>query len=80
MLKLHVYVSIIAFAVSFSGTSDAHEPIRIADGQGSLAPKQPQACIGSDGSVHLVYGVGDKVHYCCSKNSGQSFEPSAATF
>jgi len=76
-------VSIIVFAATWAGIStlfNAHAPIRIADGQGSLAPKQPQACVGSDGVAHLVYGVGDKVHYSCSKDSGQSFEPPAVAF
>ncbi len=74
-------VSFVLFlCIGIATHSNAVEPVRIADGQGALAPKQPQACIGSDGSVHLVYGVGDKVHYSFSKDSGQSFGPQQVAF
>ena len=82
-MRLIACVSTLVFAVACVGNLtplDAHEPIQIAEGQGSLAPKQPQACVGPDGTVHLIYGVGDKVHYCYSTNSGQSFEPSVIAF
>jgi len=40
----------------------AHEPIVIATGQGSLSPKQAQAAVGSNGTIHVVFGIGDAVH------------------
>ncbi len=83
MPQLRAGVLIIVSALtccSVSTDSYAQEPIRVDDGQGASTPKQPQACVGSDGVVHLVYGVGDKVHYSFSKDAGQSFAPPTVAF
>ena len=80
MSAFGVRVSLMMFASACVSVSIATEPIRIAEGQGALAPKQPQACIGPEGNVHLVYGVGSAVHYCQSKNSGVTFEPTKMAF
>ncbi len=58
----------------------AETPVRIAAGQGSLAPKQPQACIDSDGTTHLVFGVGNAVHYSRSTDRGKIFSASTEAF
>ena len=58
----------------------ASEPIVIASGKGPRAPKQPQAAVGDDGSVHVVYGIGDAVQYCRSLDGGATFEKSMQAF
>ncbi|MBC7965750.1 MAG: exo-alpha-sialidase, partial [Fuerstia sp.] len=51
----------------------------IASGHGPLTPKQPQAAISADGSVHVVFGVGDAVQYARSAN-GRTFEKPKTAF
>lgn len=51
----------------------AVEPVLIATGGGRLAPKQPQAVVATNGTVHLIYGAGDTVFYCCSTDAGATF-------
>lgn len=80
MLTTRVRLSTMMMALAGVSLSIATEPIRIAEGQGALAPKQPQACIGPDGSVHLVFGVGSAVHYCHSSDGGVTFEPAKMAF
>ena len=58
----------------------ASEPFVIASGKGPRAPKQPQAAVGDDGSVHVVYGIGDAVQYCRSLDGGATFEKSMQAF
>lgn len=58
----------LGFGFLVMSTCDAHEPIIIATGHGPLTPKQPQAAVGVDGAIHVVFGIGDAVHY--SKSSG----------
>lgn len=53
--------------------SHAGEPLIIAEGVGQDAPKQPQAAIAADGTVHLVYGAGQAVYHCRSVDGGASF-------
>lgn len=45
----------------------ADEPYVVFEQSGSLAPKQPQACVSPDGVVHLTFGVGDEVFYSAMK-------------
>ena len=83
MPKSLVDVSFVVIAFVCYGTSvfsNANEPVRIAEGQGAAAPKQPQACIGVDGVVHLVYGVGDQVHHSRSTDAGRTFTPPKVAF
>lgn len=63
-----------------SSMSTAGEPILIAQGTEKNVPKQPQAAVADDGTVHLVYGVGDEVVHCQSTGSGESFTPPKAAF
>lgn len=58
----------------------AGDPVIIASGKGANAPKQPQAAIGTDGSVHLVYGIGDTVQYCHSPDGGSTFGKAMQAF
>ena len=55
-------------------TCSADDPVIVATGSSALAPKQPQAAVGDDGSVHLVFGTGDAVQYCRSLDGGVTFE------
>jgi len=57
----------------------AHEPIVIVTGQGSLSPKQPQAAVGSNGAIHVVFGIGDAVHYSKSA-TGKVFDKPKRAF
>ena len=58
----------------------ASDPVVIASGKGANAPKQPQAAVGTDGSVHLVYGIGDTVQYCQSPDGGITFGKAMQAF
>ncbi len=68
--------AVLCMALPLSGAS---EPTVIASGHGPLTPKQPQAAIGADGSVHVVFGVGDAVQYARSAN-GRTFEKPKLAF
>ena len=69
----------IAFLCFALPASQAHEPTVIASGHGPLSPKQPQATIGVGGRVHVVFGIGDAVHYAGS-GSGRTFDPPQRAF
>lgn len=58
----------------------AAEPVVIASGQGKEAPKQPQAAIGADGMIDLVYGADNLVFHCRSADGGASFGPPKEAF
>ncbi len=58
----------------------AEEPIVIASGHGERIPKQPQAAIGPDGNVHVVFGIGNTVQYTGSTDGGFTFGKSAKAF
>ncbi|MEQ1828686.1 MAG: sialidase family protein [Pirellula sp.] len=53
----------------------AADPIVVATGKDKLAPMEPQAAIDEHGTIHLAYGVGNRVFYCRSTDRGKSFEP-----
>ena len=58
----------------------AVEPIVIVSDDNAKAPKQPQAAVATDGTVHLVYGSGDAVFHCRSTDGGLSFEKPKEAF
>jgi len=58
----------------------AAEPVVIAKGDGNQSPKQPQAALAADGTVHVAYGVGDTVFYTRSDDGGQTFSPAGEAF
>ena len=51
----------------------AAEPVVVATGDGGQSPKQPQAAVATDGTVHLIYGSGDAVFHCRSTDAGITF-------
>ncbi len=78
-LIVTLYAIVCGFGVIAADCS-ASEPFVIASGKGPRAPKQPQAAVGDDGSVHVVYGIGDAVRYCRSPDGGATFEKSMQAF
>lgn len=59
-----IHRSFCLYVVALSLTSFGADPFTIMQGRDSKAPKQPQACIAPNGSVHLAFGVGDQVYHC----------------
>ena len=78
-LNLSVIAALCLASLSAADCS-ASDPVIIASGKGANAPKQPQAAIGTDGSVHLVYGIGDTVQYCQSPDGGITFGKAMQAF
>lgn len=73
-------IATLGLALLSAADCAASDPVIIASGKGANAPKQPQAAIGSDGSVHLVYGIGDTVQYCQSPDGGTTFGKAMQAF
>ena len=48
----------------FATSAFASDPFTVFKGKDASAPKQPQACVSSDGVVHVTFGVGDQIYYC----------------
>jgi hypothetical protein len=55
----------------------AAEPYTVFEHHGSFVPKQPQACVSDDGSVHLTFGIGEEVYYSRIQ-IGAKLEPRSA--
>lgn len=66
------YSSLLALA--FWSTAQA-EPIELARGTRTERPQQPQVAIDAAGTIHVVFGVGDRVRYRQSTDKGQTFSP-----
>jgi hypothetical protein len=78
-LSLSVVAALCLASLS-AADCPASDPVIIASGKGANAPKQPQAAVGTDGSVHLVYGIGDAVQYCQSRDGGITFGKAMQAF
>ena len=50
----------------------------LAEGQGPNGPKQPQAFVSADGTVDVVFAVGDEIQLTTSRNRGESFTRAAS--
>lgn len=48
------------------------EPLVLFEGKDSFAPKQPQACIDSNGTAHVAFGVGNDVYHCTVRDDKTS--------
>ncbi len=66
-------IAALCLASLSAADCSASDPVVIASGHGAQAPKQPQAAVGEDGSVHLAFGTGDAVQYCQSLDEGLTF-------
>lgn len=51
----------------------AAEPVVVATSAGGPSPKQPQAAVTTDGTVHLIYGSGETVFHSRSTDAGTTF-------
>ena len=54
-------------------------PQVLARGAGANGPKQPQACVSSEGVIDLVYAVGEDIHVTTSRDQGATFIPATGT-
>lgn len=66
--------------ISPSASTNAHEAIMVATGEGANSPKQPQLAINSMGQLHVVYGVGDIVYHSVSSDDGKTCSPAKQVF
>ena len=71
---------VCAITVLISINAIGAEPFLVSKGAGDQAPKQPQAVVAADGTVHLVYGVGDAVFYSQSTDGTETFSPPQEAF
>lgn len=58
----------------------AAEPAVVATSGGGQSPKQPQAAVATDGTVHLIYGSGDAVFHVKSTDGGATFSKPEEAF
>lgn len=79
MLRLKLIATLAGLLWLTAVCCDADERVVIATSRDALSPRQPQAAIASDGSVHVVFGVGDVVHHV-RLSRGQAPEPAAPAF
>jgi hypothetical protein len=70
-MKLQTIVAAVIAAVYSS--SALAGPVVISSGTGKLSPRQPQAAVSSDGTVHVAYGSGDSIFYTRSADGGVTF-------
>jgi hypothetical protein len=71
MLSRQCASFLIAAAFTLPGT--ASETIELARGSRAERLQQPQLSIDAAGTVHVVYGVGDRVRYHRSQDGGKTF-------
>lgn len=51
----------------------AEGPVELDRGIAPHNPQQPQVAVDAEGSIHVVYGIGDFARYCRSDDGGKSF-------
>lgn len=51
----------------------ADEPVELERGIAPHNPQQPQVAVDAQGSIHVVYGIGNLARYCRSDDGGKSF-------
>lgn len=59
-------------------SATAREATALAESSGPRHPLQPQAAVGKDGEIHVVWGCGDEVIHRRSGPHGDSFGPPSA--
>ncbi|MEX1230417.1 MAG: sialidase family protein [Planctomycetaceae bacterium] len=66
-----IYVGLLLSLMSMPAM--ANEPVTIDRGAAPHHPRQPQIAVDAKGTVHVVYGVGNRVRYRRSFNGGKEF-------
>jgi hypothetical protein len=78
MLRLLLVVGCITLTFSsFPGRADDAIVIATGDANG---PKQPQASVAADGTLHVVFGQGEDILHCSSADGGRSFTKPTVAF
>lgn len=54
----------------------AGEPVELARGTGADFPQQPQVAVDAQGTIHVVYGAGERIRYRRSEDRGRTFSQS----
>jgi hypothetical protein len=70
-MKLQAIVAAMIAAVCASSVHAS--PVVISSGTGRLSPRQPQAAVSNDGTIHVAYGSGDSIFYVRSTDGGTTF-------
>ncbi len=60
-------LSFFASIFIFAATTFATEPFTVFEGKDASTPKQPQACLSSDGAVHITFGLAIRFSIAKSK-------------
>jgi len=74
-LRVVTQLSFIAICTCALSAATAGEPIDLARGIVPDHPQQPQLAVDANGSIHVVFGVGDIIRYCRSDDRSRSFSP-----
>lgn len=72
----HYYWSIVGTALLGAiapAMGIASEPVELDRGAAPHNPQQPQVAVDAQGSIHVVYGIGDLARYQRSDDGGKSF-------
>ncbi len=72
-MQLSFLVLGFAVAIALPAIAIAGETIELAVGTGAQQPQQPQVAVDAKGAIHVVFGVGDEIHYRRSDDGGKSF-------
>jgi len=71
--------ALVLVASSAQVTLADSEPQLLASGQAANRPRQPQAFMSADGTVDIVYAVGDEIALQTSRDKGQTYQRSASS-
>ncbi len=74
-------VAIVLLGAICPAIGRTSEPYELDFGAAPRNPQQPQVAVDGDGSIHIVYGIGNLVRYRRSDDGGESFtEPVDLSF
>ncbi len=66
-------VPLLLIAVFAPVVALAGESVELARGVAPLNPRQPQVAVDAKGAIHVIFGVGDFIHYRRSDDGGKTF-------
>ncbi len=72
-MRTFLVASVVMVCLAIAPTSRAAEPVELARGTAPGHPQQPQVVVDSRSAIHVVFGVGDKILYRRSDDSGMKF-------